>query len=81
MVYIGGSDEEKRVEVKSMAMGSEKAKPLHNFNLPWYLKWGNQKHLWCQKKSYDASESGGEGSGSSPAMMTRVGMVFGFLGF
>ncbi|KAB2617323.1 hypothetical protein D8674_013192 [Pyrus ussuriensis x Pyrus communis] len=81
MVYIGGSDEEERVEVKSMAMGSERAKPLHNFNLPWYLKCGNQKHLWCQKESSDASGSGGEGSGSSSAVMTRVGMVFGLWDF
>ncbi|KAB2602788.1 hypothetical protein D8674_003793 [Pyrus ussuriensis x Pyrus communis] len=92
MVYISGSDDEEIMEVKSMAKGSERAKPLHNFNLPWYLKWGNQIHLWCQKESFDASGSGGEGSGvnrqslaqrieSSPTMMTRVGMVSGFWDF
>ncbi|KAM1517558.1 hypothetical protein ACFX1X_020990 [Malus domestica] len=82
MVYIGGSEEEERVEAKSMAMGSERTKPLHNFNLPWDLKWGNQKYLRCQKESSDAGGSGGEGSGvnrrssaqrieSSPAVMSR----------
>ncbi|XP_068327806.1 uncharacterized protein [Pyrus communis] len=82
MVYIGGSEEEERVEAKSMAMGSERTKPLHNFNLPWDLKWGNQRHLRCQKESSDAGGSGGEGSGvnrrssvqrieSSPVVMTR----------
>ncbi|KAB2625619.1 hypothetical protein D8674_017279 [Pyrus ussuriensis x Pyrus communis] len=83
MVYIGGSDEEEKMEVKSMAMGSERAKPLHNFNLSWYLKWGNQKHMWCQKESSDASRSGSgrEGIESSPAVMTRVGMVSGFRDF
>ncbi|XP_048429034.1 uncharacterized protein LOC103947114 [Pyrus x bretschneideri] len=82
MVYIGGAEEEERVAAKSMAMGSERTKALHNFNLPWDLKWGNQKHLRCQKESSDAGGSGGEGSGanrrssaqrmeSSPAVMTR----------
>ncbi|KAB2611515.1 hypothetical protein D8674_019547 [Pyrus ussuriensis x Pyrus communis] len=49
MMYIGGLDKEEKVEVKSMAMGSE--------------RWGNQKHLWCLKESSDASESGGESLG------------------
>ncbi|KAB2607925.1 hypothetical protein D8674_011093 [Pyrus ussuriensis x Pyrus communis] len=92
MVYIGGSDEEERVEVKSMAMSSKRAKPLHNLNLPCYLKWGNQKHLWCQKESSDANGSGGERYGvnrrlsaqrieSSLAVMTLVRMVSGFWDF
>ncbi|KAF5727742.1 hypothetical protein HS088_TW22G01439 [Tripterygium wilfordii] len=33
---------------KAMAMGYERTRPLHNFTLP-CLKWGNQKHLRCQK--------------------------------
>lgn len=32
-----------------MAMGHERTKPLHNFNLPCGLKWGNQKLLRCAK--------------------------------
>lgn len=32
-----------------MAMGHERSKPLHNFDLPCGLKWGNQKFLRCAK--------------------------------
>ncbi|XP_059308742.1 uncharacterized protein LOC132059915 [Lycium ferocissimum] len=32
-----------------MAMGPERSKPLHNFTLPYGLKWGNQRHLRCAK--------------------------------
>ncbi|XP_060184459.1 uncharacterized protein LOC132614110 [Lycium barbarum] len=32
-----------------MAMGRERSKPLHNFTLPYGLKWGNQRHLRCAK--------------------------------
>lgn len=34
---------------ETMAMGPERSKPLHNFMLPSYLKWGNQRHLRCTK--------------------------------
>ncbi|KAL2324105.1 hypothetical protein Fmac_023163 [Flemingia macrophylla] len=34
---------------EGMAMGPERSKPLHNFMLPSYLKWGNQRHLRCTK--------------------------------
>ncbi|PQQ04517.1 uncharacterized protein Pyn_37160 [Prunus yedoensis var. nudiflora] len=81
MVYIGVSEERERVAAKSMAMGSERTKPLHNFNLPWDLKWGNQKHLRCMKVSSDAGGSTGEASAvdrrssaqrlESSVMMTR----------
>ncbi|ONI31446.1 hypothetical protein PRUPE_1G313700 [Prunus persica] len=81
MVYIGVSGERERVAAKSMAMGSERTKPLHNFNLPWDLKWGNQKHLRCMKVSSDAGGSTGEASAvdrrssaqrlESSVMMTR----------
>ncbi|KAJ8562989.1 hypothetical protein K7X08_031441 [Anisodus acutangulus] len=30
-------------------MGPERSKPLHNFTLPYGLKWGNQRHLRCAK--------------------------------
>ncbi|XP_021298908.1 uncharacterized protein LOC110427684 [Herrania umbratica] len=33
---------------REMAMGPERSKPLHNFNLP-CLKWGNQRYLRCMK--------------------------------
>lgn len=32
-----------------MTMGPERSKPLHNFTLPYGLKWGNQRHLRCAK--------------------------------
>ncbi|XP_059309744.1 uncharacterized protein LOC132060852 [Lycium ferocissimum] len=32
-----------------MAMGPERSKPLHNFTLPYGLKWGNQRHLRCAR--------------------------------
>ncbi|PHT81511.1 hypothetical protein T459_14526 [Capsicum annuum] len=32
-----------------MAMGPERSKALHNFTLPYGLKWGNQRHLRCAK--------------------------------
>ncbi|MCD9645963.1 hypothetical protein HAX54_035403 [Datura stramonium] len=32
-----------------MAMGPERSKPLHNFTLPYGLKWGNQRYLRCAK--------------------------------
>ncbi|KAM0983557.1 hypothetical protein ACFX2C_011090 [Malus domestica] len=87
MVYIGGSEEEERVAAKSMAMGSERTKALHNFNLPWDLKWGNQRHLRCQKESSEVGGSGGEGSEanrrssaqrmeSSPAVTRRRDLEF-----
>ncbi|KAL6190337.1 hypothetical protein ACLB2K_036735 [Fragaria x ananassa] len=48
MVYTGASEE--RTRVTAAAMNSERAaKPLHNFSLPWDLKWGNQRHLRCMK--------------------------------
>ena len=51
MVYLGVGEDRGRVpESKSMAMGPERSKPLHNFNLP-CLKWGNQRHLRCMKVS------------------------------
>ncbi|KAL3338556.1 hypothetical protein AABB24_027604 [Solanum stoloniferum] len=40
-----------------MTMGPERSKPLHNFTLPYGLKWGNQRHLRCAKV-----ESNGENS-------------------
>ncbi|OIT22920.1 PREDICTED: uncharacterized protein LOC109216954 [Nicotiana attenuata] len=37
-----------------MAMGPERSKPpLHNFTLPYGLKWGNQKFLRCAKVESD----------------------------
>ncbi|XP_019165056.1 PREDICTED: uncharacterized protein LOC109161160 isoform X1 [Ipomoea nil] len=42
------------VAEKSMAMGSGRSKPpLHNFTLPYGLKWGNQKFLRCGKLDSD----------------------------
>lgn len=32
-----------------MAMGPERSKALHNFTLPYGLKWGNQRYLRCAK--------------------------------
>ncbi|RXH69140.1 hypothetical protein DVH24_031473 [Malus domestica] len=43
--------EKEIVVVKFMAMGSERTKALHNFNLLFDLKWGNQKHLWGERVS------------------------------
>lgn len=55
MVYTGASEERRVAAKSSMAMNSERtAKPLHNFNLPWDLKWGNQRHLRCMKVDSDA---------------------------
>ncbi|KAM5567760.1 hypothetical protein ABKV19_015696 [Rosa sericea] len=60
MVYTGGSEERTRVvaakssSAAAAGMNSERAaKPLHNFSLPWDLKWGNQKHLRCMKVDSD----------------------------
>ncbi|XP_050374436.1 uncharacterized protein LOC126791973 [Argentina anserina] len=58
MVYTGAAEERTRVvaaknSTTTSAMNSERAaaggKPLHNFSLPWDLKWGNQRHLRCMK--------------------------------
>ncbi|KAL6193080.1 hypothetical protein ACLB2K_034164 [Fragaria x ananassa] len=48
MVYTGASEERTRVTAAAMNSGRA-AKPLHNFSLPWDLKWGNQRHLRCMK--------------------------------
>ncbi|KAI3467071.1 hypothetical protein Pfo_023734 [Paulownia fortunei] len=32
-----------------MAMGTERSKALHNFMMPWKLRWGNQRFLRCMK--------------------------------
>lgn len=53
-------EEERKTDIGLMAMGPERerersfpssssSKPLHNFNLPFGLRWGNQKFLRCMK--------------------------------
>ncbi|PSR84944.1 Pecanex-like protein, partial [Actinidia chinensis var. chinensis] len=44
MVILGESGE--REAENSMAIGTERSKPLHNFTMP-CLRWGNQKLLRC----------------------------------
>lgn len=40
-----------------MTMGPERSKPLHNFTLPYGLKWGNQRHLRCSKVESNGQSS------------------------
>lgn len=55
MVCVG---EEERVS-KSMAMGRERSRALHNFDLP-CLKWGNQRLLRCMKENSGGGALDGE---------------------
>lgn len=50
-----------------MTMAPERSKPLHNFSLPFNLKWGHQKFLKCMKiASQSQSSSPPNPGGSSP---------------
>ncbi|KAH1074122.1 hypothetical protein J1N35_026450 [Gossypium stocksii] len=49
---------------RGMAMGPERSKPLHNFNLP-CLKWGNRRYLRCMK--LDDASTATDSSTASPA--------------
>lgn len=54
MVFAGESQPVvKKKSSVSMAVGHERTKPLHNFDLP-CLKWGSQKYLRCLRVASDA---------------------------
>ncbi|CAL0300301.1 unnamed protein product [Lupinus luteus] len=55
MLFVDSEEEEKR----TMAMGTERSKPLHNFMLP-CLKWGSQRHLRCMKVPTDNGTDAGD---------------------
>ncbi|XP_019426757.1 PREDICTED: uncharacterized protein LOC109335132 isoform X1 [Lupinus angustifolius] len=55
MLFVDSKEEEK----KTMAMGTERSKPLHNFMLP-CLKWGSQRHLRCMKVPTDNATDAGD---------------------
>ncbi|KAI4313905.1 hypothetical protein L6164_026848 [Bauhinia variegata] len=66
MVCLGVGEERGRVPApKSMAMGPERSKPLHNFDLP-HLKWGNQRFLRCMKLTSDGADVPSSGDRRSP---------------
>ncbi|KAJ7954118.1 DUF1639 family protein [Quillaja saponaria] len=75
MVALDVAEERGRVpSPKSMAMGHERSRPLHNFTLP-CLKWGNQRHLRCMKVSFDGgdvSASGDQRSSASKSENSKV---------
>ncbi|PRQ40329.1 hypothetical protein RchiOBHm_Chr4g0434851 [Rosa chinensis] len=79
MVYTGGSEERTRVvAAKSSSaaagMNSERAaKPLHNFSLPWDLKWGNQRHLRCMKVDSDGDAAADFDRRSAVGVVRRRG--------
>ncbi|PPS00336.1 hypothetical protein GOBAR_AA20327 [Gossypium barbadense] len=49
---------------RGMAMGPERSKPLHNFNLPCF-KWGNRRYLRCMK--LDDASTATDSSTAPPA--------------
>ncbi|KAI4357790.1 hypothetical protein L6164_001716 [Bauhinia variegata] len=70
MVYLGVGEERGRVPApKSMAMGPERSKPLHNFDLP-HLKWGNQRYLRCMKLTSNGADASFSGDRQSPENLT-----------